>query len=255
MDLKRKGNRFMAIEARSLVSPDQVFDPFDHSETPSEKKPTGRKIYLAGKISGYDWRSKVVTGLDRLRIDDFDPWPVLPAAVCGFWDYVGPYYTPFSDLADRVGYSGKPHEIGPALDELRIGRDHGLVNFNGHHNFDHRGVHQRCLTAIDTCDVFFLWIDQPDCIGSFVELGYAKARGKKIVVVHSEIDHDCWFAYLCADRIPRGFLPDDGRDRNWYGSLGEVLSPRDALERIVDSYDDAVQMAKFHGILKEGLGL
>ncbi|WP_139164211.1 nucleoside 2-deoxyribosyltransferase domain-containing protein [Arthrobacter sp. ok362] len=70
-----------------------------------------------------------------------------------------------------------------------------------------------CTQALEESDVVFVWLDAPDAYGTLVELGYAKALGKRIIVAHPpqtlirtdetggdlEERDDMWFAYSIAD--------------------------------------------------------
>jgi nucleoside 2-deoxyribosyltransferase len=57
---------------------------------------------------------------------------------------------------------------------------------------------------IEKADIVFAYISEPDCYGTLTELGFARARGKHIVVAFSDklplatID-DMWVAQLCAN--------------------------------------------------------
>ena len=59
-----------------------------------------RSIYLAGRIEMSDWRHTIVQGLrdDVWDWRDGSAFPVLPAAIYGRFDYVGPYW-PYSKSA------------------------------------------------------------------------------------------------------------------------------------------------------------
>jgi hypothetical protein len=120
-------------------------------------------IYLAGKIHSRCWRHDVVEGLEeelhRIRGHwDRRQWPVLPNAVTGGFDCVGPYFSP-----GDVG-----HELhGFYYDEAREGNI----------------VVDLCEDALRRADLFFVWIDHElDCHGTLTVIGWAHLLGKPIHV-------------------------------------------------------------------------
>lgn len=65
-------------------------------------------------------------------------------------------------------------------------------------------VHQRALRGIEACDVFFAWLEDEKCFGTLLEIGYAKALNKTIIIGHSENINprgELWFAFQSADRV------------------------------------------------------
>lgn len=159
------------------------------------------KIYLAGKIRKNCWRHGIVSSLDR-AIDfhtcgDEPPyeWPVLSKAILGTFDYTGPFF---------------------------IGCDHGCFHGDGSHGYsstydidsdgdghldyvasigDPGKVVNLCLDAVRKCDTVFAWVDAEGAYGTAVELGYAKALGKEIVVASNNWPVDMWFAKEMADVV------------------------------------------------------
>ncbi len=169
-------------------------------------------IYLAGKIGPGDWRYDLIGyGLrGAWEVDDdhpSEPWPVLKRSVFGFFDYVGPYF-----VSDDHGCGHGPNTHG-------CGND-GAVPCFTYENLPKRNqVRDLCLSAIDTADIMFAWLDDLTAYGMLVEIGYAKGRGKTIVVVAPETPqtfgwlseasevgigiadsatNDLWFAFSCA---------------------------------------------------------
>lgn len=74
-------------------------------------------------------------------------------------------------------------------------------------------VSRKCLAAIDCCDIVFAYINSPDCHGTLIELGYARARGKRIWVHFASVDlrREVWFAKSIAhydDTSSAGFERD-----------------------------------------------
>jgi very-short-patch-repair endonuclease len=167
-------------------------------------------IYLAGKIHKNDWRHEIVRGLESWghEADRFEPrWPRLANAVLNQLDYVGPYF-----MGDDHGCGHGPHTHGCGPEEGMCG---GAYLTPGR-----RGIRDLCFDAIARSDLLFAWLDRMDAYGTLVEIGYAKALGKRIWIAsptppvkqsvdlgHSLtfIEHqgltDLWFAFECADMI------------------------------------------------------
>lgn len=57
--------------------------------------------------------------------------------------------------------------------------EHGDV-CDGHLNY--ADIAERCKSQIDSCDYVFCWINHPECFGTLVEIGYASARSKRVIV-------------------------------------------------------------------------
>lgn len=169
-------------------------------------------IYLAGKIGPNDWRHELLGHSLRGTWEyDYDAeqmapqWPVITNGVLGAFDYVGPYF-----ISDDHGCGHGPNTHG-------CGRD-GVILCSPDQNLPKRPqVRDLCLTAINAADIVFAWLDDPTAYGTLVEIGYAKAHGKKIVIAAPEqpethedmsghgfelpdsLTNDLWFAFSCAD--------------------------------------------------------
>lgn len=181
-----------------------------------EDLPWPYHIYLAGKIAKADWRSRIVKGLTglypstegggedtdealiRLLNDD---WPVLEEAVLLTHHYVGPYFIRLWDGIDvDIKMFDDEGDHGAGLSWIKAKR-------SGSHLPRTDIVHQ-CLDAIKKADVLFAWIDQPDCYGTLVEVGYAKALGKVILAAGPRMFRDMWFVYESAQETVFGAPPD-----------------------------------------------
>lgn len=151
------------------------------------------KIYLAGKITGTQWRYSIVDGLsksvDRVReyMDshpdvDFDcmgnahsilGWNTLPKSIFGKFDYVGPY--PFLSNVHK-----------PEIHSMEYWYDsHG----NGKEN-QSKFIFESAKRAIESCDLLFAWIDSLSAYGTIFELGYACAMKKDVVIAISRSLND-----------------------------------------------------------------
>lgn len=122
---------------------------------------------------------------------------------------------------------------------------HGNVSFYfgpqplGRHIFDY------CLETIRRSTTIFAWIDSLDCHGTLMELGYAMALNKEIIIAyHEDLDipqheivdgyrehatiarHDLWFVEQAANKVVRSWSPRAAFDL----TLG---SPPKELQKVI----------------------
>lgn len=182
---------------------------------------TPRTIYLAGKIGPDDWRSSIADGIQNWQPRPIQSppgqWPVLPKAIFGRFDYVGPFY---SEPRHKTDWAPVGHGVQrSALCWKHSGDDDSSRN----------DIARACLEAINRADLFFLWLDSDDAHGSLVELGYAlglsSIRGlPEVIVATPEYEYDkppaSWFAI----HAPSPFL----RAHHFYAP-----TPRLALEHLL----------------------
>jgi hypothetical protein len=203
----------------------------DHSERTSSPVPRGRavrSVYLGGNIYRTDWRRSLVSGLGSVGVIPLSPypalWPVLPAAVAGRFDYVGPYSLS-GDATDDAEWNSEQDEDGsewvvsgplyPPQRGSRISRDaHGdqgqtqpcltlptssqevwwpLVR-------SARQVNRLVLEALRRTDLYFAWVDTPLCAPTLSEIGWAASRGKAIWIAGPVPFDELWLAYTLADQ-------------------------------------------------------
>jgi very-short-patch-repair endonuclease len=178
-------------------------------------------IYLAGKIGPHDWREHIVPGIQDAWGDAYhsqhwsesdDEWPVLPNGAIGQFDYTGPYFVGICSHSD-AGCSQGEHRAGSECEG----------------DYGNRSITlQRCLKAIDQADIIFAWLYDLTAFGTLAEIGYAKGRGKIVIVASPEkpgtvndfyedaVDginrhalsmHDLWFAFTLADMVIKAATP------------------------------------------------
>ena len=193
-------------------------------------------IYLAGKIGPNDWRHELLGwGLRGAWEYDYDAeqmtpqWPAITNGILDTFDYAGPYFV--SD-DHGCGHGSSTHGCG----------SDGALTCSPDQNLPKRPqVRDLCLAAIQAADIFFAWLDDPTAYGTLVEIGYAKALGKKIVVAAPETPetfedlaghgyqlpdvptNDLWFAFSCATHALT------------------AKTPREALQLIADSLYPALE--------------
>ncbi|WP_019065357.1 DUF559 domain-containing protein [Streptomyces prunicolor] len=189
-------------------------------------------IYLAGKINKNDWRHDLMgwdlrTAWAVWENDEGDPprpWPVIKKGVLDTFDYVGPYFA-----SDDHGCGHGPGTHGCGEDgALACGSYAGL-------GLPLRPqVREMCLAAIDAADIVFAWLNDPTAYGTLVEIGYAKGRGKQVIVAAPEIPGTCELA------SKRGWqLPDSPTNEFWFAfscatSTLTASTPHEALKQVVD---------------------
>jgi len=163
------------------------------------------RIYLAGKISGTNWRYEIAPDLERFtrnlgdiaesedRCDSqFFHWPTLERVVLGRHDYTGPYFT---------------HRLNTAEDEDRDGwgpKHRGPCDLGNHGEpVDGDTLASLCFDAIRASDLVFGWLTEPGLYGTAAEIGFALGIGVSVAVVDLlDIRPDWWFLRAAADFRP-----------------------------------------------------
>lgn len=157
------------------------------------------KIYLGGKMSGHgrgaNWRTSLVSGVraegdfgeeygngDGINLyagcgqgDPPTSWPILPNAILGCHDYVGPYLV----ACDHGCFHTGDHASSVGWDSVS-----GFIDENGEIKGNERAIANRekarqqigrlCLRAMMQADLLFFWIDTLDAYGTLAELVCAK---------------------------------------------------------------------------------
>ncbi len=145
-----------------------------------------RRVYLAGKITGTRWRDEIVTegwSFENHSAIDFDisegKWSTikncLPIPDGRRLDMTGPFWrgTNLGGHSD-IGYTAGPH----AFTEVRDDEPHEGAAWPA----DLPALVNEIRSAIGWSDLLFAWIDSQDCFGTLVEIGFAAALSKVIVV-------------------------------------------------------------------------
>lgn len=155
------------------------------------------RIYLAGKIRSGCWRHSIVNGLRGFASNSGATLrsylrermvPCLHNSILGVHDYVGPFFI----SCDHSGFHGE--------------NTHGVAATEGDsacacENTDGLGpesVLRLSLASIASADLLFAWIEAPSCYGTLVELGFAAAHRKPILIAGPKHLPDLWFAYQLA---------------------------------------------------------
>lgn len=163
-----------------------------HNEIESQKKhinplPVSKehhKVYLAGKISKYGWRTFICKNYRNIDIRE----------VGSDYEYkendeltiTGPFFIP----CDHGCYHGKgSHGVGVDMHEGHyIGGCMGAP-------FTRHDVVNICKQQIDNAEIVYAYIDSDDCYGTLAELGYASAKNKLIVIDFQDgvLEEAMWF--------------------------------------------------------------
>jgi nucleoside 2-deoxyribosyltransferase len=115
----------------------------------------------------------------------FKPWPTEPnTSVLGLHNFVGPY---------RVVLPDEPTKHKGEFHGTEWSGQHGCPD-----DYWKSSVAIECARAIARSDIVFVYLNSPDCFGSLVELGYAKAARKFVYLVVDDQAtwdwDDYWFA-------------------------------------------------------------
>lgn len=185
-------------------------------------------VYLAGKISGADWRSELVpdwgSECDGGGMEDF-LWEVQPniVAVPGKQKKLaltGPHWRKTEETwghGNVVQMAGEHRSAG--LDPQYIGdmteNDLAAPELIASGK---QSLAAAISSAIAAADLIFAWIDCLDCYGTIFELGFAKPyREKRIVVAMPEAieTREIWLPITFADQVVRASNVKDAWDLLW----------------------------------------
>lgn len=143
------------------------------------------QIYLGGKMSGHrdgdNWRLGIVDGIpwhgslggEFMDVDGAvlsaacgegvppEEWPVLPKAIFGKHDYVGPYLV----RCDHGCFHGGDHATS-----IEWGHGHDVSSGRSRNR---KQITYLCTHAMVLADVLFFWFDRLDAYGTLAELVFA----------------------------------------------------------------------------------
>lgn len=163
------------------------------------------KIYIAGKIRrernrlGLPIDSTLHAGGDYETFMDHENREFEFDTL--HYEYTGPY-TIGCDHSCAHAYS---HAVGPTCGDDFFGHVEG----HGMRTEIRKMVSERSLAGIDEADIVFAWLgdDSHEAHGTLVEIGYAKGKGKTILIGCMAYDADeTWFAKTMAKKL---FIHDD----------------------------------------------
>lgn len=173
-----------------------------------------RSFYLAGKITGTCWRGEIVDDWEYenhsraylesgLGDSDGQWWRRVACAaesVFGvFLDYTGPWwFDPRGGCHTEAMWCRPPHAYA-AEDCDKHGMPCGTSDEN--RDFIEPTVSGCVQRAISDADLLFAWIDSDDCLGTMLEVGMARAKGKLVVVASPPTfdARETWLARSVAD--------------------------------------------------------
>lgn len=213
---------------------------------------------LETRCNGYRFRSRLEARwsifLEELGIEyAYEPQGyVLPSGPY-LPDFYLPKYDKFIEIKPADGRERSParkiYLAGKMTDWRRAIKmcGHAVVGPNSDdkpHNFTaHRrdcnflgDIIKDCFGAIDECDTIFAWVENLDCYGTLIEIGYGHGIGKKIMcAVHTPLFekikesatpsfkgevHDLWFLDGISERF--GFFDTPAEAMNeWLGDLDD----------------------------------
>ena len=129
-------------------------------------------------------------------------WPVLKRAIFDAHHYVGPYF-----IADDHGCAHGPNLHGAAAGGTRNGCIQGAPT--------RRQVAFRCLEAVLSADLVFVYLDGPDAHGTLVEIGYALGHEIDVAIGWSPrlSTSDLWFPLELACHVVGPCWPNAGLRR------------------------------------------
>jgi len=129
------------------------------------------KIYFAGKIGKYDWRTQIFGERFAGTCEETKLWDTTHTIDYGYFFCCGPFFVSCDHGCGHVPYA------------------HGCADNCGDGD-PLEEVHQRVWFAnsqrVRHCDLMFVYIDADDCFGTLIEVGYAAAINKPIFIWFSD---------------------------------------------------------------------
>jgi hypothetical protein len=176
-----------------------------------------KSFYLAGKITGTTWRDAIVPDWSEenhsfaycsafIDYEECKTWATVPNAcsACGVnLHYTGPWWRDTRGGAGGHGTSSQsrhPHGYFLDIESLNDFDRFSLLPDGFDVNAARAEVSQAVRFAVEAADLVFAWIDGPDCYGTILEIGYARALGKAVVIAMSnefaatKAAHEMWLA-------------------------------------------------------------
>lgn len=188
------------------------YDPRVYAPVFVEKGRPIRSVYLAGKITGDEWRNEIVEGWSDQRDSPFTweavvdsdgkEWVVAEAAIDAAFgaklDYVGPWWSDLGVLGGHAWPSGCGDRHAYGFTRWGGPNGHGIHQFGSEKDRERaaRLVSNNVASAIAECDLLFAWVNSDDCFGTIFEIGMAAGRGKTVVVA-SPLNFDHGQMWLC----------------------------------------------------------
>jgi very-short-patch-repair endonuclease len=190
-----------------------------------------KKVYLAGKIAKNDWRSNYVPSTP---IESWtDKWPEVD---CGRFIVTGPFFvgcdhgcTHGDEMHAMASRTGCMSQAADGVDSIRY------------------QTTEKCFAAIRRSDAVFAWLDDYTAFGTLVEIGYAVAHEKAIIIGHPPCRNHCdengmWDraaghgAWEPCDCIPRGDM--------WFASsVAAVRIPALSAVEALNTWLDRIELA------------
>jgi hypothetical protein len=183
-------------DLRALCKPCHDFTHGKADHDPCEDRPVmfgGRQIkgvYLAGKITGDDWRKEILEGWNWLEVDAAGgDWGVFPRALTAAYgaklSYTGPWWCDFDGMwsghasASSMGF---PHACGGDLCVVH-GETIDEVDPYSQSTIEKQQAVSDCVAnGVAAADLIFAWLNSDDAFGTLFEIGLAVACRKPCVV-------------------------------------------------------------------------
>jgi len=225
---------------------------------PAPSMTTLRRVFLAGKISGPDWRRALVTGGTALSsaptsatagdvcsrcgqehrcplvryscsnacfasdADRTDGFPERKQAILSVFNYVGPYYLGCPNYGAVVTDGGVEYRQTCNCNLTGSIFNHGAPIY-----FLNGEILRWNQEAIARADLVFAWIDDVTAYATLYELGYAAALKKRIIIAGPRPLPDLAIVYETVEQVLWAPSPLDA----FVTGVGEMLD--DAQDRMV----------------------
>lgn len=173
------------------------------------------KIYFAGRIRKERKRFGINVDSTINDSDNLYAPRIAPVQGNGF-KYTGPFTFGDDHGCSHRGFAGIEWRVSvpPEQADLPFYDFFGTSSHGATYDCCHSGykegksirqaVFQRAMFGIHEADYVFAWVDDDQCFGTLVEIGFARALGKKIFIgipPHIEPRGELWFGLYAATLI------------------------------------------------------
>lgn len=165
------------------------------------------KIYAIGRVNDqlrtrFGISGNTLDAIDLL-LPSLSPIRNLKFQGCRY-QYVGPYSISCDHRCGHQPYTGQG--TNPDSDTRGTGSHGAAVNgcTQSISNWSMQDVYRRSLDGIGLADYVFVWLEDQEAYGSLVEIGYAHALGKPILMTHAPHINpkgELWFAFESATAV------------------------------------------------------
>jgi len=166
--------------------------------------------YAAGRIGKDGTRFGLVNCEIYDNVDSSDSHIIAPENFYKSFRYSGPYTVACDHGCSHASFTPDEKHVWRDAGEQPMSHDwrgtgtHGSASSFCVGRIYPRSIMERSCDGIRKADCVFVWIEDEECFGTLVEIGYAVALKKRVYVAHHpaiSTSGEMWFAFESATKI------------------------------------------------------